>query len=272
MPNFGHLYSSALDYELGTDDSTRLFTTARRQQSINEGLEQFADLTECFIRQSTIVSSHGVREYSLQSTVNIPGGDFVRPAKQRPEYHLTSSGSSAQVTYISGDLFERRDPDWLNQYVPGWRDSTGGTPQYWYDRLDGGQRVFGMTPPPEIGSSETGTVIFNYVARPPTLTASTDVPYRVTSTAIGPSTGTRTDLDGYHQAAVHYAAHKLEKLRVNTEGSQAQLQIFLGWVARYMADRKPKGGQTIKLARSYFAESRRSRSQADLPKMSGWSY
>jgi len=133
VPVFSHLYSSALDYELGTDDSTRLFTTARRKQAINEGIEQFADLTECFLRQSTIVSSHGVREYSLQSTVNVPGNDFVRLSRQRPEFQITSShgGSSAQVTYISGENFERRDVDWLNHYVPGWRDSTGGTPQYW---------------------------------------------------------------------------------------------------------------------------------------------
>lgn len=275
MPTFKHLYSSALDYELGTDDSTRLFTDGRRKQSVNEGLEQFAELTECFVRESTLVSSHGVREYSLNSTLNIPGNDYVRPARQRPEFQLTSShgGSSAQITYVSGDAFERREIDWLNQYEPGWRESTGGTPRFWYERMDGGVRFFGLHPPPEIGSSETAKVRFPYVAKPPVLTSDTDVPYSVASTAIGGSTGIRTDLDVYHQAAVHYAAHKLEKLRVNTEASQMQLQTFLGWVEKYLAARTPKGGQTLKAARSYFADARRKRSAGlDLPAKTGWGY
>lgn len=275
MPPFKHGYSSALDYELGTDDSTILFTDARRKQAFNEGVQQFADLTECFTRQSSITSSHGVREYSLQSTVNIPGADYVRPSKQQPEYQLTSShgGSSAQVTYISGENFVRRDVDWLNRYEPGWRDSTGGTPQYWYERMDGGQRLFGMHPPPQIGSSETGKVVFPYVALPPTLTSDTDVPFSIASTASGASTGIRTDLDVYHQAPVHYAAHKLEKLRVNLEGSQSQMQIFLGWVERFINDRRPKGGQTLRTGRNYFAEARMRRGGAELPKpMTGWNY
>jgi hypothetical protein len=270
---FRHLYSSALDYELGTDDSTTLFTTARRKQCINEGVEQFADLTECYIRQSTIVSSHGVREYSLESTVNIPAEDYVRIARQRPEFHLVSShgGSSAQITVISGPNFERRDIDWLNQYEQGWRTSTGGTPRYWYERVDGGNRYFGLTPPPQIGSSETGKVLLNYVASPQEMTSDTAVPYAV---ADGQSTGTRTDLGVYQQAIVHYAAHKLEKLRINTEGSQTQMQIFLGWVERYINDRRPKGGQTIRTGRNYFGEMRNRRGGgAELPTpMSGWNY
>ncbi len=272
MPTFGHLSSAALFYELGTDDSTRLFTDERRKLATNEGVAQFADLTECFLRQSTIVSSHGVREYSLQSTVNIPGADYVRPSKQRPEYALVSSGGL--VSYVSGEQFERREVDWLNQYEPGWRESTGGTPRYWYERLDGGVRYFGLHPPPQIGSSQTASVLFPYVATPPTLTSDTDVPFSIASTASGASTGIRTDLDIYHQAIVHYAAHKLEKLRVQTEASQTQMQIFLGWVERFINDRRPKGGQTIRTGRNYFAEQRRRRGAgAELPTpMTGWNY
>jgi hypothetical protein len=273
MPPFKHLYSSALDYELGTDDSTRLFTDARRKASINEGIEQFADLTECFQRESTVVSSHGVREYSLQSTVNISAGDFVRLAKQRPEYQHFSSGATATITYISGDNFERRDVEWLNTHEPGWRQSTAGTPRYYYERLDGGVRYFGLHPPPDIGSSETARVLVPYIAKPPVLTSDTDVPFSVASTAVGGSTGIRTDLDVYHQGIVHYAASKLEKLRVNEAGSQSQLQAFLGWVQRCVADRKPRGGQTIKHARRYFEESRRGGTGDGLPRpMSGWNY
>jgi hypothetical protein len=272
MPNFGHLYSSALDIELGTDDSTRLFTTARRKNAIQQGCEQFADLTECFQRQSTVVSSHGVGEYNLLSTVNISGGDYVRPSKQLPEYQITSSGSSGITTYISGEAFERRDVQWLNQYEPGWRQSTAGTPRFYYEREDGGRRFLGLYPPPDIGTSETAKVIWPYVAAPPVMTSDTDVPFTIQSTASGPSTGIRTDLDLYHQAAVHYAAHTLEKLRINTEASQMHLQVFLGWVQRYLGSKTPKGGQTVKFARSYFSEVRRA-GQDGLPRpQSGWNY
>ena len=273
MPPFAHLYSSALDYELCTDDSTRLFTTARRKQAINEGVEQFADLTEAFTRQSTITSSHGVGEYNLLSTVVVAGGDFMRLAKQRPEYQLHSSGSTVTVTYISGENFVRRNVEWLNQYEPGWRTSTAGTPRYYYEREDGGRRYFGLFPPPEIGSSEIGKVILPYVAKPQTMTSDTDVPFALASTAVGPSTGIRTDLDVFHQGIVHYAAYKLEKLRADQGASQSQMQQFLAWVQRYVASKKPKGGQTVKHAKSYFEEARQSRTGTDLPRpMSGWNY
>lgn len=266
MPAFSQLYSSALDAELGTDDSTTLFTTARRQAAINEGLQEFADLTECFLRQSTITCSNGVAEYNLLSTVNVPGGDFVRVASQGPEYHFTNNTGSTVTNYYAGPDFERRDIPWLNDYEPGWRQSTAGTPQYWYERWDGGRVLFGMYPPPEIDSSQSAKVVLPYVARLSTLTADTEVPFSIASTASGPSTGIRTDLDRYHQAAVHYAAYRLEKLRVNHQASQAQLQVFFGYVERFLRARRAKGGQTVKQARSYFAQARqRKQTQAGGP-------
>lgn len=257
MAQFSELYSSALHYELATDDSTRLFTEARRKAAINEGALTFADLTECLVRQSSVVSSHSVGEYNLLSTVNIPGGDFIRLAKQRPEYQFTND--TGTVTYTSGEDFVRRDVEWLNQFEPGWRSNTGGTPAFYYERVDGGRRLLGLYPPPEIDSSESAKVVLSYVAKPQTLSSDTDVPFSLASTAVGPSTGIRTDLEPYHQALVHYAAHKLEKLRGNDQASAGQLQVFLGYVERYLRSVKPKGGQTVKHARSYFAESRRGR-------------
>jgi len=255
MPQFSHLYSSGLDYELGSADSTRLFTTARRQNSINEGLQEFADLTECFTRQSTVTCSNAVGEYNLISTVMMPGGDFSRLAKQRPEYRLVSSGSSGSTRHVSGEAFERRDVEWLNQYEPHWRQSTGADlPRFYYERMDGGRRLIGLYPPPTIGTSESGFLTVPYVARPQVMTSDTDVPFAIASTAVGPSTGIRQDLTPYHQAAIHYAAHKLEKLRKNEVQSQRQLQLFLSYVQRWLFAMKPKGGQTIKHARSYFAE------------------
>lgn len=254
---FSHLYSSALDTELGTDDSTRLFITARRQRAINQAQLTFCDLTECAIRQSTVPCSNGVREYNLLSTVNVPGQDFLRLAKQGIEYHLISSGSSASTTFIAGDLLPRREIQWLNQYEPGWRSSTGGTPDAYYERFDGGQRLLGFKTPPAIKSSETGKVILPYVAKPSSMTSSTDLPFTFGSTV-------RDDLEPYHQALVHFAASDLEKLRLNTEASQTQLQIAMGYVQRFLVSLQPKGGQTIRQMQNYFTNSRRQGRQNDI--------
>jgi hypothetical protein len=104
-------------------------------------------------------------------TVNVPSGDYLRLAKQGPEFQKMSSGSVAVDVFIAGDLFVRREIPWLNQYTPGWRASTGGTPEAYYERMDGGQRLFGLVPPPSIGSSEVGKVILPYVAKPQTMSA-----------------------------------------------------------------------------------------------------
>ena len=252
---FSHGYSSALNQELGTD-STSLYTTARRQDAINLGVLQFADLTECFLRQSTITLVSGTREYNLMSTTNVPGGDYLRmSAKSFPEYVFTND--TGIVTRLAGpNDFPQRSLPWLNQNSPGWRDSTGDTPSAYYERLDGGRRLLGLDIPPVFDSSETATVLFPYVAKPQTLSSDTDVPFSIASTAAGPSTGIRSDLEPFHQAVVHFAASELLKLRKATEQSQTQLQLFLGYVERFLRTIKPKGGQQVRLGRSYFADAR----------------
>lgn len=248
---FSNLYTDRLDEELGTDDSTRLFTTARRKHAVNEGLRQFADLTECYTKESSVSCSHGTGEYDLLSTVNTTSGDYLRLSAQLPEYRLKSSGSSGSTQYISGDNFSRTTVQWLDQYEPGWRNSTGGTPRFYYERVDGGKRLFGMYPPPQIKSSQVGTLRVPFVARPSSLTSDTDVPFKVSAIA------TRNDLEPYHEAFSHYAAYRLEKLRVNTDASQAQFQVFMGYVQRFLSALAPKGGTTVKPARSYFGQARR---------------
>jgi hypothetical protein len=254
---FSELYSSALDHELGTDDSTRLFTTGRRKRAINRGLQEFCNLTGCAKRQSTITCSNGVAEYNLNSTSALSNGDFARYAPQRPEYYKVSSGSSASTTF---QVLERREIPWLNDYAQGWRTSTGGTPESYYDRPDGGQRFFGLQPPPQIGSSESGRVILPYLARPSSMTADTNVPFSFADTN---GSTTREDLEPYHQALVHFAAAELEKLRRDYEAVQYQTQQFLGYVARFTQQQEPMGGMQIRQARSYFAEVKRRRTGDD---------
>ena len=258
MAQFSELYSSALHYELGTDDSTRLFTDARRKACVNDGLLAFADLTECFVRESTISCSRGTGEYDLLSTVNIPGGDYIRLAQPLPEMQYRFDTAST-VTFLTGANLPRTDIAWLNEFQSGWRASTGDQPRYWYEQIDGGRRLFGLFPPPAFNSSGLAKVVLKYVAQPRVMTSDTDVPFALASTGTGGSTGIRNDLVPYHQALVHFAAHKLEKLRVNDQASQMQLQTFLGYVQRFIQALRPKGGQFMKPARSYFAESHRRR-------------
>lgn len=249
---FSQLYTDRLDEELGTDDSTRLFTTARRKNAINQGIRQFADLTEAFTKESSITCSGGVGEYDVLSTVNTTGGDFVRLSKQEPEYRLVSSNSTAagSTSYVSGPDFRRTTVQWLDEYEPGWRNSTGGTPQYYYERTQGGARYIGLYPPPKIGSSEVGTLRLPYVARPSSLTSDTDVPFKDSTLA------NRPDLEPYHEAFAHYGAYRLEKLRMQPEESNAQLQVFLGYVQRFLGALRPKGGTTVRTSRNYFGEAR----------------
>ena len=253
MMNFSHLYSSALDQELGTDDSTQLFTDARRKRAINAGQLQFADLTECGHQLFTISCSNGIRRYNLLSTVHT-FGDFLRISKQQPEYFLVSSAGT--TTAMAGPDFRRREIPWLNEYTPGWRSTTVGTPTSYHERMDGGQRLFEVVPPPDIGSSDVGKVLLPYLAKPNTLTSDTDVPFTFGSTV-------RTDLEPYHLALPHYGAYVLEKLRLDEEASQRQLQQFLGYVTRYTQLMEPKGPRTVRVARDYFGEARRERGRDD---------
>lgn len=247
-PAFSNLYSSRLDRELGTDDSTNLFTTARRKSAINEGLTEFADLTECLVVWQSVTIVTGVMEYNLNSTTTIPSGNFVRLAKEDPEFVYTDA--SSQISVATGDDFVRRDVLWLDRYEPGWQLSTVSTgvrqiPSRYYLRPDEEGLWFGMVPVPSLGSSATASLVIPYIASAPTVSSDTAVPYTFTL-------GTRTDLTIYHQAAVHYAAHQLEKLRRDDQASDRQLQKFLGYVARYAAATRVKGGRTITAVKSYF--------------------
>jgi hypothetical protein len=137
---FSSLYTARLDRELGTDDSTVRFTTARRKQAINEGVAEFADLTECLVRWARFDVIGGTSEYDLNSTTTIPGGDFANFAKEPVEFNYTDSSSNTQT--LAGDDLPRRDILWLDRYQPGWRQSTVASttrqvPSLYYVRTDG---------------------------------------------------------------------------------------------------------------------------------------
>src|SRR3954463_1740160 len=147
MTQFSTLYGARLDEELGTDDSTVLFTTARRKAAINRGAAEFAELTECLMRESTVTLTGGTAEYDLNSSLVIPGEDFVRLAKQQVEFRYTDASSN--VTILTGDDLPRRDATWLNRYSADWRQSTVASttmqmPEFYYERAADGARYLGF--------------------------------------------------------------------------------------------------------------------------------
>lgn len=253
MATFDQLTGIYLDTELHSADSTVLFTSTRRAQAINDGVAEFAELTECWFRQSTIACSCNTQEYDLLSSAVLGSTDFVRIAPRGIEFHLLSShgGSSARLTQLAGDDFPRRDIEWLNKYDPGWRQST--TPSmptgYYVDERNGKYRI-GLDVPPDVGSSETAKLIVPYIGRPVPMTASTDVPFTISGSV-------RTDLIPFHMAAVHYAAHQLEKLRNDSEASDRAMAKFLSYVQRYTEKMRRRGGAYVTLARNYLKDARR---------------
>lgn len=253
MPTFEALYGERLNLELNDSDSAVLYTTARRQQAINDAQEEFADLTECLTRQADVRCSCRVTDYMVLSSGVLGNGstDFSRLSQQGVEYLVTSS-ANVITQHLSGDDFPQRPIQFRNQHEPGWRQSTAvtKTPSGWSLRKDGGNLYISLNEPPNIGSSETAVIRLGYVARPAAMTSTATLPFTVNSSV-------RTDLTTYHRALPHYAAFKLLPLIGDREGSAAQLQLFQSYVARYQGQTRPKGGQVVTMARSYFRESRR---------------
>lgn len=253
MAIFSSLFGTRLHRELGTDDVVNLFTTVRRKAAINEGLERFADLTECDVRWSTIVITGGHREYDLNASSIIGTDYFLRFSPEPVEFHYTDA--SSHVTIVTGDDLVRRDLVWLNRYEPGWRLSTVASsvmqlPSFYYLRPDGGSLWLGFTPMPSTGSSASAKVLMPYVSTPTPLVNDSDQPFALNGIVRG-------DLIVYHQAIVHYAAHQLEKLRRDDQASDRQIQKFNSYIAQYLQQRRIKGGRVISQVINYFNRARR---------------
>jgi hypothetical protein len=258
MAIFEQLYGPLLDREINTNSSLAgsPFSSANRIQAINDAQEEFADLTECYTRQSSVVVSCNTSEYMLLSSGTLGGStDFVRLSAQGVEYRLWSSGPNViLLTLLAGEQdFPQRSIEFRNRIEPGWRQSTSlGMPSGYYVRADGGNLRIGLDRQPLIGSSQRGELVIPYVARPVPMTSSGDVPYTFNST-------TRTDLAIYHKALPHYAAYKLLPMIGDDQGAQNQLQKFMGYVTRYLQNARPKGGQVVQLGRNYLQLARSGR-------------
>lgn len=251
MPTFSSLYTTYLTHELGTEDSTTLFTDSRRKTALKRGIQEFCDLTECLARTVTLTVTSTAAEYDL----NVSPGDFARIAAGQSVVFQYTDASSNVTTLAGKDDFPQWTVAKLDQYDPGWRDSSVSTsmqvPSKWYLRPDGAALYLGFTPPPSSGSSASMLAKVPYVPYVNSISTSSE-PFTYGSTA---STSVRVDLRPYHMAPVHYAAHQLEKLRRDDQASDRQLQKFLGYVQRYTQNLRQKGGTALTFTRTYFRRS-----------------
>jgi hypothetical protein len=250
MATFLRLYGDLVSTELGSLDGDpasgnagQRFTLTRRKDRINDAMQEFNRLTECFTRSFPIPIVDGTQEIELQA--GITPGDYLQLAKQGLE--LQRVDAAGHLTTYSGPDLQRLEVAVLNAKFPGWRTASKGIPSGWYEREEGGQVFIGFNLPIAVAAGETWTLLVPYVASVPLMVADNDEPFTVGGVV-------KKVLRPWHQGLVHYAAAKLELLRRDVTASQAQMQAFGGYVADYLQQRRPKGGQTVQFARDYFRE------------------
>lgn len=240
---FEDLYGEQLTSELGTTDVTQRFTTARRKAAINEAQTEFIERTECLVKLFEIPVVDSTEEYDLEASVT----NYLRIAKRGPSLKMNDGTNDR---FVEGpDDFPQQDPPLLNRNSPGWRAWPDGTPVGWYLRREASFLYFGLTPSPDIPSGETWTLQIPCVVRASDMSATTDVPFKASGAAAGPSS-----FIPWHKALVHHAAFLLEKLRKDPVRMKMQAELFESYVRRFQAQDKPKGGQMVQMAHNYRAK------------------
>jgi hypothetical protein len=235
---FLQLYGSKLSRELGSVDTTQLFTTVLRKEYVNEGQQKFNEQASCYIKRDEIALTDGDGEYDIE----VETTDYMWPAKVGASIARTITATSA-VSYLEGDDFQFTTEEELNANYPGWRSHSAGTPIFWGFRADTSALNVFLYPAPDIPATETWALLWPYVAQPADMTDDSHEPY-------GNATP-RTTLRPYHDAILHYAAAQCEKLRKNWDGVERQTKMFAAYVARYRADQQPKRGSRMRFAHSY---------------------
>lgn len=248
---FAQLYGTKLDRELGSSDR-ELFTVALRKEYANEGQQKFNEQTSCFVKRATLAIVDETQEYDVEATGIIAAGDYLWPSKTSAS--LKRVGASV-TSYVEGPDLPFKTEEQLNQEHPNWRAATAGTPECWYLREDGGSVYIGLYPAPDVPSGETWTLLWPYVARPADMVEDDDEPFSV-------SGNPRTTLIPYHEGLLYWAAAQCELLRKNKDGHEWQMARFAAVVAKYLGDRAPMRGTSVRL-RTNFRPRRMARVAVD---------
>ena len=224
--DFKALYGEALDFELGSYDTTELFTTARRKLAVNRAQREFARLTQCYVREFEIPVVSGQGSYEIET---VTGDTFVNFSR-RPTALLRTKGGQLTRTPL-----QRHDVPWLDLHKPGWRDTgTTGVPEIVAYNPDGGLSVLVLTPRPTVAAGETWSLWLSFLATPADMVSDTDVPFRHAADSL-------TSLEPYHWALAHFAASLMERLRKDTDAVEKQLTLFGAYVQDYSGSQRPRG-------------------------------
>lgn len=246
MAAFSSLYGELLSKELGSEDTTQLFTTVRRKREINNAARWFVTQTECLIRTEIITLTDEDGEYDLEAEIS--DSDFGKVAKRGVTVKIVPASGSTR--WLTGPDLPRRTVEWLDDYNPGWRTATASTPTGWYEYREGGTHMIGLTPAPNIPVGDTWTLHVPYVVKVADMTNDNDVPFTIGGNVL-------SELEPWHDALVYYAASELEKLRKNTEQVVFLKQMAEARVLDWLDKERPVGGKSVTLTRSYRRESRR---------------
>lgn len=237
--SFLDLYGDRLDRELGTTDRTQRFTTARRQDALNEAQVEFVERTECLVKEFEVAVVDETAEYDLETEVT----NYLRIAKDGPSL---KRDDGTTVLYTEGPKdFPQTTPPLLSRSTPGWRALEASTPNGWYLKRNAGALNFGLTPPPSIPSGETWTLLIPCVVKALDMSSDSDTPFRISGST------TPVSLTIWSMALVHYAAHLLERFRKDPQREGVQFQKYELYVQRYLKQDRPKGGQMIQMATDY---------------------
>jgi hypothetical protein len=246
MAAFSDLYGEHLSRELGSSDTTQLFTTVRRKAAINRAQEWFVTQTECITKTAEITLADGIAVYDLE--IEIPDDAFLAIATKRTAPYLKQVASTT-TRYMTGDEFVRRDVMWLDQYEAGWRERTSAIPVAWYEEQEGGERRVGVTPPPSVAAGETWTLYVPYIVLPSDMTADADEPFTVDGDP-------KRSLKPWHDVLALFAASELEKLRKGLERSTFLRQQAEQGVLDFLDKQRVPGGKSVRVARSYRRDAR----------------
>lgn len=239
--NFLALYGEALDFELGSEDRSQLFTVDRRKMAVNRAQREFARLTQCYIREFRVPLVDSTSTYDIEAAT----GDVFVNFSRRPVELIRTRGAEVTRTPL-----ERHDVPWLDLHKPGWRDSgTTGTPEYVAANPDGGLANILLSPTPRVPATETWEMLVAALATPGDLSLDTDLPFQL---GVNPPTA----LEPYHWALAHFAASLLERLRKDTDAVEKQLTLFGAYVQDYQGSQRPRGSHNrVSQQRNYLKPS-----------------
>lgn len=242
---FSELYGPALDHELGSYDTTQLFTTARRKYAVNRAQKEFARLAKISLSREVVIPlATGTARYDLDAA---SVGRFV--SFGRPPLRLRHT--VAQSGAVSATSLLVRSVAYLDEVKPDWRDSASrGVPDnIGHDPVNGVNWLV-CVPVPTVTPSETWDLIVPIQANAADMTNDTDVPF-----------DGRPDIEPFHWGLAHFAASILERLRKDPEAEQAQVTKFGAYLEDWNAkSTSPSGAhKRVLMQRDYLREVSRER-------------